>query len=309
MSVMTACAVPDEHKKSITQTQVEYFHGLTESEKWIGFDWASAENHGVTYERAAMMIHFRDTSTNESLQLQFDTGVPKNLLYEKALSENSKSKTSRLVNQGEERESLDVKFEGNFPKTAVNFSFKKDLNPNDAEDDGAPLVGTLGLEFLGDTGFAIDYPRQRIYILSAATLDQLEGRYFRSFHPYLSSYKHLNNKIVLPFEMEGQKDVAIFDTGTSMFEITLPQEKWKILSRGSFDQADKKMNLPSWGEYIDVYGKVVQLRIALGGQHLDVTEIYSSSSPSQNWLNIIGNKLFFNRIVIFDKRKNIYSIF
>ncbi|GAB4057079.1 hypothetical protein [Uliginosibacterium sediminicola] len=257
-------------------------------------------------QELAVIIPF--SSSNKKMMLQFDTGAPRNIIYEDALSDDFKSKALRSVSQDREVKSMDVQFEGVSSNTTVSFFPKKNFNPNDKETDEIPLVGTLGLEFLGDTGFAIDYPRQRIYILSAAALDQFESRYSKHFHPYWTKYGKLENKIVFPFEIENKKGAAVFDTGSSMFEISVPRAVWKDMSHVPLEQADKKLTGQSWGESLVIYGKSVRFDIKLGPQIFPLSEIYASSSKNQDWLNVIGNKLFFNSVIVFDVRKKIYLV-
>jgi len=281
---------------------------LVRLEPWIGFDWASYTDGPVVHERAALMVPMIDPGTGNRFHLQLDTAISGNLVYRNVVSGSARWSGTSPQKTGENTYSWVVEFErGTCGKKDIGFTSKCDFDADIDNADRPPVLGSLGLDMLGESGFALDYPAQRIYFLSAATLDRIEARHAKSFHSFSCLHDEHDRQICLPFHLENQEMTALFDTGSSMFELLLPPEAWKTLTQVDFERAEKVISIPAWGKLIDIYGHSCRRKICLGGKEFPIGECYSW--PTYRWQPIVGNQPFLDHVLVFDLRNHRYAIF
>ncbi|QJQ02341.1 hypothetical protein C798_19490 [Herbaspirillum rubrisubalbicans Os34] len=181
------------------------------------------------------------------------------------------------------------------------------FDPNLEGDYPFPILGSLGLDFLGQIGFVLDYPEQRIFFLSENELNLLKADHPGVFHPFSYGDEESMKQINFRLQLDDQEMTAIFDTASSMFELILPPKAWESHTQTTFLEAERQVAIPAWGKMINIYGQSCHSKALLAGKEFPISECFSW--PDFSWKPIIGNKPFLENIVVFDLRYLAYAIF
>jgi hypothetical protein len=274
---------------------------------WIKFDWLPLKQQDSILERAAITVTGQLVNSDQRLKFQLDTGTPASLLYEnparkqlpKALYAIADTTTTNLT----------IQFDGTF-QTTVKFGLINNFGEHADSSNPFPETGTLGLDFFtnANAGFAIDYKKQQIYILSRNLLNNISAQYSDNFFDYQDSLQKIKNKILLPFKIGNIKQLAFFDTGSSMFELVVSPSMWKDITALNLDSPlVTQIEAEAWGNPLILFGAEVQKEIYISGRLKRLRKVYTFSQ--YDGPPVIGNALFFDDVIVVNIVNKKFGIF
>lgn len=274
---------------------------------WFNFDWVSDNKNGLVLERMAIFVTTQLAGSDLHLKFQLDTGTPTSLLYE--IPMRKQLPKSLYATADNPPSNLTIQFDGTFQDT-VKFGLIKNFGDLADSSNPFPETGTLGLDFFtnANAGFAIDYKKQQIYILSRNLLDSISAQYPDNFFGYQDSYQKMKNMILLPFKIGNIKQLAIFDTGSSMLELVVSQDMWKEITGLDLDSPlVNRIDAKAWENLLILLGAEVQKNIYISGHLKHLQKIYTFSQ--YDGPPIIGNALFFDDVIVVDFVNKKFGIF
>lgn len=283
---------------------------ILEQAPWFKFNYSPLEQpNGLFLERAAIIISAQLADSDQHFKFQLDTGAPVNLLYEISATEQLPKELSATENKLPS--TLTLQFDGKF-QTAVKFKILENFGEYTDSSNNFPNIGTLGLDFFSNVaaGFGVDYKKQQIYCLSRKLLDSISAHYPDNFLDYLDTYQKMKNKILLHFNIEGIEQLAIFDTGSSLFELVVPPDQWQKITGCNIDDSfvNKRIEGMAWGKPLTAFGVEVEKYIHFS-MHLKRLRTIYTMVPSISTLPVIGNALFFNDVIVLDLVNKKFGLF
>ncbi len=171
-------------------------------------------------------------------------------------------------------------------------------------------TGTVGLDVLLGTMVIIDYPRQRICVLTQdrvpADLEQRVG-WERATLRF--------GKLFVPMKLGDEEFAAsFFDTGASMFPLNVDLDRWKMLTRKAdpAKEAERTLEVPSWGKKIPLSGARTHLPLQVGGVRVEGATVYTNPQAPSFFRDqigggaegLFGSTLFLNEVVVLDLSPN-----
>lgn len=270
-------------------------HGILEDAPFIRFEWESLQQENIVIERAAMYTLAHKANSTQTLKFQLDTGLAKSLLFDIAVNEQLS------LNMSEIPTSMTLVFNDTYKKS-VAFNLMRNFGEL-ASPTSTPEIGILGLDFLSseNAGFAIDYKQQKIHLLSTRHILQITGQYPLNFNGYINTDASGHAKIMLPYEIGERTELAIFDTGSSMFELVVPPDQWQEITDLSLtDEAVEKVDASAWGNTMTVFKAPINHALYISGQCKKLAHISTLCPFHQDMPTIMGSGLFLNDIVIVD---------
>ena len=265
---------------------------------WIKFDWIPLKQQDSVLERAAIAITGQLVNSDLRLKFQLDTGTPTSLLYE--IPARKQLPKSLYAIADNPPSNLTIQFDGTFQDT-VKFGLIKNFGDLSNSSNPFPETGTLGLDFFtnANAGFAIDYKKQQIYMLSSNLLGNISAQYSDSFFDYQDSHQKIKHKILLPFQIGNIKQLAFFDTGSSMFELVVSSDLWKEITALNLDSPFvSQIEAEAWGNPLILLGAEVQKDIYISGRLKRLRKVYTFSQ--YDGPPIIGNALFLDDVIVVD---------
>ncbi|VVD69754.1 hypothetical protein PIN31009_00548 [Pandoraea iniqua] len=278
---------------------------MFEYQDWLPFKFASARLDGKVHERTAIFIEATLAATGQRVRFQWDTGAPANLLYgraagpvlgvaDEALPTSSASSASSTLPT-----EMALIFDSGL-RMQVPFEARPALGTVPRSPDEPPLIGTLGYAFTRGMAIAIDYREQRIYWLNPEQTDALSARWPAHFSRYRESAGNLRDKILVDYAAPAFSGLAIFDTGSSMFELVVPPDQWALIpDTATADDRPAPITVPALGNPLVMLPKRTDLALTVGGQPVHVTLAYTLRDDDR-MAPTIGNAPFLERIVVID---------
>jgi hypothetical protein len=103
-------------------------------------------------------------------------------------------------------------------------------------------------------------------------------------------------------------DAVFFDTGTSLFDLSVDIDRWKLLTgRSGETEATKRINLNSWGKPVTFYGAPALGPLEVGPLRLNVPTVYYNGLQPDSFKKwqfrvqgLMGNAPFWKEIVVLD---------
>lgn len=159
-------------------------------------------------------------------------------------------------------------------------------------------IGTIAPDLFQDKILIIDYPNKRICLSEAipeaySTLDFMD-----------MIIEH--GRIKLPFQIGEEKQLLMFDTGSSIFSLLTTKNNAERISNGIIEDS---LNVNSWGNDLPVYGSKITTEVKFGGKSLPAALVYYVDNPQfdtgfqqEGIWGITGNAYFSNNTIIIDYR-------
>ena len=275
---------------------------VLKSGAWIKFEFMDGEFEGRKFPRAAMVVKALDKRSGMRLKLQVDTGMPTNVLHDNVVP------PCLGIEPVPDAFPLTLEFDGNF-STEAEFASTSRYLPSDTADGRGDSDGTVGMSLFGGHGFAIDYPAERLYLLSEAQLDAIAAGFSERFAPYISRIKSYS-VILLPVVIDGHALRAFFDTGGGMLDLVVDRGIWAQLTGVPTDAPTNDIfQVPAWGKRLDIVAAPVQCDICVpGGDCLPISMAHTLPAGGLTYATI-GNKPFLDSIVVVNFRDQLFGRF
>ena len=250
---------------------------VTASMNCTAFKWASIGEH----QRGAMLVPL--TLNGKTFDFQLDTGADLSSISEKVAVE------AGLMKAGEGGARVeDVRLGG--ASVGPRWLMTRDS------------VGTIGLDMLVGYTTVIDYPAQRLCVTPTADL------------PY-AIYKNTgwtdailrHGKLFVPIQLDGQQRADFFfDTGASLFPLSVDLAEWKALTGKAAPSAtDQRISGNAWGTNVELVGASSLRPIAIGPLPANRLTVFHNAARPERYskypfpaAGLFGNAGLWDHIVI-----------
>ncbi len=212
------------------------------------FEWSNEVINGDYYEKIAILIPvYFNNNSQDTFYLQFDSGIPQTLLYEKELMiiANQDSSIKKNISFSNNQYYLHrpiFKIEGLGTLIADSLEIIRDragdgyLITNDslakkAEVDDYPtmIIGSFGYDLLLNRSCLLDFKNTKISFLSDEKRDALKEV------EYIQGSKTKRFPITIKTKINAKKKNLFYDSGTSAWEIVLLNKDWNKIKTTSID--------------------------------------------------------------------------
>jgi len=275
------------------------------------FTWKGDTVSGRYIANIAINIPVTIDNLSYEFDMQFDLGAVTSVFYGNSIEpylklhsklRNKIDSTKIFYIQGEKN----VKFKGvqlklgkiNYGKRDIGLfsGFGDTLTVDSVKTNAIKHIGTIAPDLFQDKILIIDYPKTQICVTNKI----------------LKKYRKINyqdfvlesGRIKIPLEINGNREMLLFDTGSSMFSL--------ITTKSNANQISNKivadsLRITSWGEYHRIFGNKVTSDVKFANRKLPPTLVYYFEKPifddffeQEKIWGIAGNAYFSKNILIID---------
>lgn len=252
-------------------------------------------------EYAALLLAVKLDGIADTFYLQFDLGAHSTLFHEKALQSIIQKHPFLNAKIENEKDSFGFKL----GELSVSIPSMKRLNYG-KEINWTPsainIIGTLGSDILEHKVVIMDFKKQTIRFCDIFP-NEIPNESIQDF-------EFKKRKVMLNGKVNDENTQFYYDSGSSAFELITDKKQWKNLSlAGAVEQI---YTANSWGNPLEVHTIASNGVIKFGKIKIPLNKVtyIAGTSVVQNLLmyfsgmgGMIGNKLFLDRILILDARK------
>jgi len=160
-------------------------------------------------------------------------------------------------------------------------------------------IGTIAPDLFQDKILIIDYPKTQICIS-----DKIPRKYRKLIY---QDFNLEDGRIKIPLEINGDKEMLLFDTGSSKFSLLTSQTNAEQISDNIVNDS---LRITSWGDYYTVLGMNVTADVKFGSIKLPQAQVYYFEQPifeqffeQEKIWGITGNAYFSKNILIIDYKR------
>jgi len=291
--------------------------------KWIPFEWVSDSSSGRYFEKAGINVPVQIEDISDNLYMQLDLGAITTVLYEKSFAPylslhqnlvNRLDTTLTFTIEGKTNPKFrDIQMKlGDVEIGEHNIGLFQNYGPIIPKDSignsKSKHIGTLGPDIFKDKVLVINFPEQKISILSSVSELPKEDIANLKFIPFLVS----RNRIKIPMEINGKVQHVLYDTGSSIFPLNTSKEQVMEFPNATVTDS---LKVNSWGEQITLYGVQLGSPVSIGNQSFSgVTAYYDERSVAsdffkrENIWGFAGNTLFLDKTLVIDYKNKTIGI-
>jgi hypothetical protein len=280
--------------------------------EWIPFKWVGARFSGKYFDKAAIVIPVTIENLPYKFNMQFDLGAVTTVIYgnsiapyleESKLKEKIDTSLNFVKNNGRYHKFRDISLKlGKVSFGKTNIGYYKGFGP--AITTSNKTIGTAAPDLFKNKLLIIDYLNQRICVSEVLPKQFADVNFL--------PIKIRSGRIEIPFNIDGDKEYLLFDTGSSFFPLMTTKQRANSISDGRITDS---VRVNSWGVYHLWYGENVTSLIKLGKVqpepamvYYSPENIYESFYEDENIWGITGNMYFLNHIVIIDYKNKRFGI-
>jgi hypothetical protein len=270
---------------------------------WIPFNWSDSN-------KSAIYLPVTIDDIPRTFTMQFDLGANVSLFYGNALTpflEAYPSLAGKFNRTGDFPYFYPISLGfGDFVLDELRIfkyeGFGERVLAGDIDSDKSIDIGTIGSDMFQDKILIIDFPAQRLCVTEQMPLEYQTV--------VVETGEIRNNRMLFPFLIDGQRELLMFDTGSSAYPLLTIKENALGISGGIVDVRIAS----SWGTDITLNGHEIVKDVSICGKNLKGKTVYYNTSfssidnfiVSEGIWGITGNILFLDNIVIIDyKNKTI----
>ena len=302
---------------------VRYFHNLWFQEKpnhlvqsvannKVAFTWSSGNYGDYEEPQDAMLIPVQMTGFNVPLYLQFDTGAPSSILYQKTLeSLREIGLTYEELTMEERLYAKGVPLQLGGENLEESTFWLRDMGEqiDTNNPSGEPIkIGTIGADWLDQKVVHIDFINQEIawFDQRPAWMEDIAGWKAFTFN---------GRRFMLPTTIEGKVYDLFYDSGSSAFGLITTHSRYQRYAKP--EEPEIAYNANSWGNPIYVHHKATDLEVEIGGAQVPMRRVsyvnmyarwqgfLAMFSKIGGWL---GNKVFLDTHLILDTKDMEYLV-
>ncbi|WP_048825917.1 hypothetical protein [Hymenobacter sp. DG25B] len=269
------------------------------------FVWLADTMSKRAMPHAAVLVPVRLANCPRTCYLQFDTGAPYSVLYEKPLA-------ALQARYPATRTSFRLA-----PDTVRNFGFTIGEGKVQARklkvlpmgmvtmpaDTTAPfIIGTLGTDVLDGRALILDYGQRRFNLVANVPNNLIAQT---DFVPMAFT----DRRILLTVGMQGESQQLMFDSGTSAFSLLTSRDNWEKLAMPGAPA--HTVNVNSFGRTLTAHTVPTAAALQMGQSEVPlqkVTHIEGTSMTQQLMMRfsgmggMLGNEPFSTRTIILDSK-------
>jgi hypothetical protein len=290
---------------------------VEKSEKFIPFKWASAMINNEMNRFAAILLPVQIKGCPKTFYMQFDLGTHSTEFYKNKLEAINQKFINNIPFETDNGKTILTNYTFHLNEIAltskrikVNQYDTSTINWSDTTTN--EIIGTIGSDFIENKTIVIDYPNSRI-LLTEKLPDSIKIK------TKFTKFKYVNRTIFIPAKVGDDETEVLFDTGASTFEFLTTKSKWNKLAK-----KNAKVSMfegASWGNVDKFYTTSTDDSIKYGNLSFPLNRVSYMDNHVKiaNWatpifLKIIsvggstGNKLFLDKIIIFDTKNLDFGI-
>lgn len=265
----------------------------------IDFKWEKDSINGKLVDKIAMSVPF--TIENKTYRFQFDLGANMTLIYDKCFEKTEFIKNKK-VEQPMEAVGHQV-----FTVDNQNFSVGK-LKVENYKLHGllnfeqGEACGVVGADLFQNKYLIIDFPNKK-----AIVTDKLKTTKKIDF----VDIKIINNKPILPLEIDGKEYHFQYDNGASVFPIVSYKKNFQNLIESS--EIIENFNIRNFNNPLIVKAIKTNKEIIIGKSSFNTKEFWFTdedyfSFEQQGIDGIIGNVFFLDKTIVIDFKNKKFGI-
>lgn len=259
---------------------------------------------------AALLLPVRLKGIPKTFYMQLDLGAHSTLLYLRSMASIQEQYPDVLTHQFDST------------GTIADFSFSLDQMHIQAEkmkvinygrsidwDDSVALdiIGTIGADMLEKKLLVMNFRRNYCFFG-----DEMPSE-FKGVS--MADFEFEKRWVLLPATINGKSKKLLFDSGSSAFEFITDKNTWTQMAKASAEPVAHKVN--SWGNTLETFNIESDQEIDFGVEKVNVKCVtyVEGSSFFQSALmrmtgmgGMISNRLFKNKILILDARREKFGI-
>ena len=165
-------------------------------------------------------------------------------------------------------------------------------------------IGTIAPDLFRNKILIIDYKQQRLAVTETLPVEYSDAAFVK--------YETKHVRIKIPLNINGKEELLMFDTGSSIFQLTTTKEN--ALKIGS-PEIVETLTVNSWGDKITFYGLKTVVPIYFGTKELKNSIVYYDDKGSfddfyetENMWGLTGNAYFFDNIVIINYKELLFGV-
>lgn len=292
---------------------------IEKQRSWINFEWYGDSIGNRYYDKLAITIPLSIEGIPHKFKSQFDLGANRTMVYGNSI----RPYLDKYSNISEKLDTLNIQsskvggFKNiNFKLDTVLFEnqelvhfegYGEKLTKDSIETRTIKHIGTIGADLFQNKYLIIDFPNERI-----AILDSLNANYIK--RTTFVDAKLDKGRIKVPVTINGSVHYFMFDTGASLFPLSVTKEDIKLIS--SLDSANDTLNISTWGEYYDVHGYKITSSIFIGDYKIETQNlnVYDSKKEFKQFYEnagisgLMGNTFFTDKEIIIDFKNKRFGI-
>ncbi len=291
--------------------------------EWINFEWYGDSISGQYFDKLAIYLPFSIEGIPHKFKSQFDLGAKSTMVYENSIKPYLKKYSNATLKL--DTINTEASLKGENITIIKNVDFKLDtvlfknqkleylkgfgnvLTSDSIETKTVKHIGTIGPNIFQEKYLIIDFPNERI-----AILDSLNNNYKKRTR--FVNIKLEKGRIKVPVNINGISRYFMFDTGSSIFPLSVSKEDVKLISKTV--PANDTLKISSWGEYYDIHGYKINSTISIGGLKLETKDmnVYDSKKEFKEFfeqeeiMGIMGNSFFLDKEIIIDYKNQKFGI-
>ncbi|MFC5871814.1 MULTISPECIES: aspartyl protease family protein [Chryseobacterium group] len=273
--------------------------GLFVKGQSIDFKWEKDSINGKLVDKIAMSVPF--TIENKTYRFQFDLGANTTLIYDKCFE-----KTEFIKNKKVE-EAMEAAGHKVFTVDHQNFSVGK-LKIENYKLNGLlnfeqeEACGVVGADLFQNKYLIIDFPNQKITVSEQLkTTKKID----------LVDIKIINNKPILPVEIDGKVYHFQYDTGASIFPIVSYKKNFQDLIDSS--KIIENFNIRNFNNPLVVKAIETNKNVIIGKSSFSTKEFWFTdedyfSFEQQGLDGVMGNVFFLDKTIVIDFKNKKFGI-
>lgn len=274
----------------------------------VPFLWKKDSMNERVEQYSAMLIPIKLPGCPKRFYMQFDVGAPYSLFYRNKIQAiNNRYRLSEQVTDSTIRLKEFSFLTGNTKISARDIVVKPLGNsPINWDRNSIEIIGSLGVDFIGNSTICIDYPDKKIRI----------GYKIPDDHTcMLTDFIYANRSIILPATIKGKKTMLFFDSGSSAFELLTSKEIAATLAVPGALPVTYPVS--SWGRMLTAITYASNDSIEIASVKMPLNRVTciegTSDSDVKRMLQIgvegmTGNKLFLHTTLVLDLMKKRFGI-
>lgn len=296
---------------------------IEQQNSWINFEWVGDSIGNRYFDKLAITIPFSIEGIPHKFKSQFDLGATSTMVYGNSIRPylEKYSNVSKKLDTLNKTNWLQSKKVGafkniNFKLDTVIFKnqelihfdgFGEELTKDSIGTKTIKHIGTIGPNLFQNKYLIIDFPNHRI-----AILDSLNAHYINE--TTFVDVKLDNGRIKVPVIINGNVKYFMFDTGSSLFPLSVTKEDIRLIS--SVSSANDTLNISTWGEFYDIHGYKITSNIYIGDLKIETQNlnVYDSKKEFKQFfekekiMGIMGNSFFINKKIIIDYKNKRFGV-
>ena len=275
---------------------------------WFPFNWSGNFLKNKYLAKGAMVLPLGATGGDrEIFNIQIDTGCEGTFYYDQSYMDANHLKGNYLANFLRNK-MIDSSIHTFF--TDMDKTLKKQFTCDSLtiRKVNHKQIGVIGSDIFSNKILIIDYPNTRMCIV-----DSVNAVFQKQFD--IIDMKVIHTWPVIPVQINGDKKWVIFDTGSSLMELTTTKANWDLLVDHQMP-VDTLGPLNSWGTPVSMYSSRLKYGCKIGNTDYSQCRIWYSDNDRientilkpNNLFGVMGNALYWNTTVMIDYKNKRFGI-